>query len=63
LRPWPNRLRAPQQRKRQRNLGAKQGLRNGEWAVLDYSDMVVHVFHEETRESLCIRRIVGRREH
>ncbi len=37
----------------------KQGLRNGEWAVLDYSDVVVHVFHEEMRELYALEELWG----
>ena len=37
----------------------KQGLRNGEWAVLDYSDIVVHVFHEETRNRYALEELWG----
>jgi len=37
----------------------KQGLRNGEWAVLDYSDVVVHVFHEETRDRYALEELWG----
>jgi ribosome-associated protein len=29
---------------------ALQGLRNSNWAVLDVGDIIVHVFHPETRE-------------
>lgn len=28
---------------------SKQGLRGGQWALLDYSDVVVHVFHKDWR--------------
>jgi ribosome-associated protein len=27
----------------------KQGLRGGQWALLDYSDVVVHIFHKDWR--------------
>ena len=27
----------------------KQGLRSGQWALLDYADVVVHVFHKDWR--------------
>ena len=33
----------------------KQGLRNGEWAILDYSNIVVHVFHEEARDRYALK--------
>lgn len=38
---------------------SKQGLRNGEWAILDYSDIVVHVFHEEARERYALEELWG----
>jgi len=28
---------------------AKQGLRGGQWALLDYADVVVHIFHKDWR--------------
>lgn len=28
----------------------KQGLRSGQWALLDYADVVVHIFHKDWRE-------------
>ncbi len=37
----------------------KQGLRNGEWAILDYSDIVVHVFHEEARSRYALEELWG----
>lgn len=37
----------------------KQGLRNGEWAILDYSDIVVHVFHQEARERYALEELWG----
>ncbi|MDA0912722.1 MAG: ribosome silencing factor [Bacteroidetes bacterium] len=37
----------------------KQGLRNGEWAILDYSDIVVHVFHEEARGRYALEELWG----
>ena len=27
----------------------KQGLRSGQWALLDYADVVVHIFHKDWR--------------
>ena len=27
----------------------KQGLRGGQWALLDYADVVVHIFHKDWR--------------
>jgi len=37
----------------------KQGLRNGEWAILDYSDIVVHVFHQTARERYALEELWG----
>ena len=37
----------------------KQGLGNGEWAILDYSDVVVHVFHEEARTRYALEELWG----
>ena len=37
----------------------KQGLGNGEWAILDYSDVVVHVFHEEARTRYALEDLWG----
>ena len=37
----------------------KQGLRNGEWAILDYCDIVVHVFHEEARSRYALEELWG----
>ena len=36
-----------------------QGLRNGEWAILDYFDIVVHVFHEEARTRYGLEELWG----
>jgi ribosome-associated protein len=33
-----------------------EGLGHGHWAVLDYNDVVVHVFFEETREFYRLER-------
>jgi len=27
-----------------------EGLSEGQWVLLDYSDIIVHIFHQETRE-------------
>ena len=37
----------------------KEGLRNGEWAILDYGDVVVHVFHEEARSMYDLEGLWG----
>ena len=36
-----------------------QGLRNGEWAILDYFDVVVHVFHKEARSKYALEELWG----
>jgi ribosome-associated protein len=36
-----------------------QGLRNGEWAILDYFNIVVHVFHEEARTRYGLEELWG----
>jgi ribosome-associated protein len=36
-----------------------QGLRNGEWAILDYFDIVVHVFHKEARSRYALEELWG----
>ncbi len=38
---------------------SKQGLGNGEWAILDYSDVVVHVFYEEARTRYALEELWG----
>jgi len=34
-----------------------EGLRHGQWVLLDYGDVVVHVFHDATREYYDIERL------
>ena len=36
-----------------------QGLRNGEWAILDYFDVVVHVFHKDVRSRYALEELWG----
>jgi ribosome-associated protein len=44
-----------------REVGAKpvrrEGERDGRWVLLDYSDIVVHVQHEEEREYYALERL------
>lgn len=35
----------------------KEGLREGRWGVLDYGDVVVHVFNEESRLFYYLERL------
>ena len=39
--------------------GSVQGLRNGEWAIIDFFDVVVHVFHEEARTRYGLEELWG----
>jgi len=36
-----------------------EGLNEGRWALLDYFDVVIHVFHEKTREYFQLERLWG----
>lgn len=36
-----------------------QGLRNGEWAIIDFFDVVVHVFHEKARTRYSLEELWG----
>ena len=35
------------------------GLRGGEWVILDYSDVVVHIFHTEARTHYALEELWG----
>ncbi len=35
----------------------EEGLKAGRWVLLDYGDIVVHVFHEPVREYYDIERL------
>lgn len=35
----------------------REGVREGRWAVLDYQDVIVHVFNDEERDFYCLERL------
>lgn len=35
----------------------REGLTDGRWAILDYGDVVVHIFNDETRTFYCLERL------
>ena len=35
----------------------REGVREGRWAVLDYQDVIVHVFNDEMRDFYCLERL------
>lgn len=35
----------------------KEGLREGRWAVLDYEDVIVHIFNDEARDFYHLERL------
>jgi ribosome-associated protein len=37
--------------------GRREGVRAGTWAVLDYNDVIVHVFNGEERDFYCLERL------
>ncbi len=41
----------------------KEGIREGRWAVLDYGDVIVHVFNDETRLFYHLEKIWGDEEN
>lgn len=36
---------------------AKEGYRSGRWILLDFNDIIVHVFHKEEREFYNLERL------
>ncbi len=34
-----------------------EGVKEGRWAVMDYSDVIVHVFGDEERDFYCLERL------
>ena len=45
----------------EKNLGLvpsrTEGVRDGRWAVVDYGDVIVHIFHDETRLFYHLERL------
>ncbi|TDX51091.1 ribosome silencing factor [Orenia marismortui] len=37
----------------------KEGIDEGRWAVLDYADVIVHVFHQNEREHYQLEKLWG----
>ena len=35
----------------------REGLTEGRWCVLDYGDLMVHIFHEQDREYYQLERL------
>ena len=40
----------------------REGVREGRWAVLDYGDVIVHVFNDETRLLYHLEKLWGEGE-
>lgn len=40
-----------------------EGMENRRWVLLDYVDVVVHVFHQETRSYYLLERLWGDAKH
>ena len=40
-------------------FGHKEGYNEGEWILLDYSDVVVHIFKTESREYYSLEKLWG----
>ena len=36
-----------------------EGDRSANWLLLDYSDVIVHIFYRETRDFYCLERLWG----
>lgn len=41
------------------NFLHKEGYREGEWILLDYGDVVAHIFRQEAREYYALERLWG----
>ena len=40
-------------------LGHKEGYQEGEWSLLDYGDVVAHIFKTENREYYALEKLWG----
>jgi len=40
----------------------KEGIREGKWIILDYEDIVVHIFHKDLREYYNLEKLWTNRE-
>ncbi len=38
-------------------VSRKEGLRDGRWAVLDYDNVLVHIFNSDTRDFFCLEKL------
>ena len=41
------------------NFGHKEGYHEGEWILLDYGDIVVHIFKNENRDYYALEKLWG----
>jgi ribosome-associated protein len=41
----------------------REGVREGRWAVLDYGDVIVHIFNDETRLFYHLESLWGNEEN
>lgn len=35
----------------------KEGISDGRWAVMDYGDVIVHIFNADTRDYFCLEKL------
>lgn len=38
-------------------VSRKEGYSDGRWVVLDYNEIIVHIFNAETREFYCLEKL------